>query len=278
MPLHNLRLPEGIASITVFEQTFGEPDGTVRGVEDHVAREIMAHDPRITEFAEGGPDDPGQMPASGSRGASFLARVATLDRTEIFAAGRAMKVSLPATSRTEVLREILIRHAMAMNPDDLPMVIGGTEPGGTTGMIMMPADVADDPNRGNDAHGKRQLEHHARAGGSTLSQETVVPGSSAANIAPAGLGPVLPLGSTQPPFNQIDPHTGKPSHDSGAAPLQDPRLSAIAGDPAFHAVADAHESRVADAIETAAAELDLNVAKVGLAKTGPTLDTMADRK
>jgi hypothetical protein len=287
-----LRLPEGVASVTVFDQTYGKdgvivgPDG--KGVEDHVAREIMAHDPRIVEYTPDGADDPTRLPGEGDKKTAFLARVANLDRTELFALGRAMKISLPATLRTENMREIVIRHAIEADPESLPMIVGGSmggAPAAESGVITMlnPEDAAS-PNQGNDGLGKKSPLPGGT--GATFSQSMLVAGHpvagpnepSAARPAPSGLGPVQATGTQQPPFNQLATETGIPAHDDRlpAFPLSVPPIDPVtgqpfaAGDPRIpetalpiarkpmeldHGRIDAHETNAAVAVQAAADRL-----------------------
>lgn len=279
-----LRLPEGMASVTVYDQTYGEnglirgPDG--KGVEDHIAREIMSHDPRITEVAEADLDDGDD---EDRRHVSFMARVGTLDRTELFAVARSLKVSMPATLTTDRMREIIVRAANATDPEQLPILLGGSGVSGLTdGVVMIPPEVAADPNRGNDGLGKAQMKHGST--GSTFSQTTLLNPPEAAKPAPAGAGTITPAGMTQPPYNQLNTETGQASHDSNLAPFPitvppinpetgqpyeagDPRIPStampIARDTeAFHAAVDDHETQAAEKISEAADRLDDKVAKV----------------
>lgn len=284
----NLRLPEGMLSVTVFGQSYGEPDGTIRGVEDHVAREIMAHDPRITQFETDAADDPATMPGAGDNRVALMARIADLDRTELFAIGRSMRVSLPATLKTEALRELVIRHAATMHEDDIPLVIGISRRTETSdGVKMMPQEVADSPNRGNDSLSKQGQHLTGGTAGATFSQGTLAGHAVADQPAPAGLGPVQLTGTQQPPYNQLDTNTGKPTKDQGAAPFPisvppinpqtgkpydagDPRIPATALPPLreapqpgvdeTHIDADHHEFSAGDAIYEASGKLDDKVA------------------
>ncbi len=240
-----LRLPEGMASISVFEQTFAAnesgailgPDG--KGVEDHVAREIMAHDPRITEFTPDSADDPSKMPGAGDRRVIFLSRAASLDRTELFAAARLMRVSMPATLKTEQMREIIIRHAATIDEGELPMLIGGGTAGPGDGITMLNPEDAASLNRGNDGLGSESrpgvMTGAAPAGpGATFSQGQVGPGvDAAARPAPSGLGPVQATGTQQPPFNQLSTETGRPAHDDSMAafPISVPPIDPATGQP-----------------------------------------------
>lgn len=238
----NLRLPEGMTSVTVFDRSYGEKDGTIRGLEVHEAREIMAHDPRIVEFEEGGPDDPASGPTS--RKARFVSRVGAMTRTELFNAAKSLKVQAPANMKNEAIREVVIRHALEMDEDQIPLVVDGNDED-AGGMKVLPDDVAADPNRGNDGLGARALHDPVGAGGSTFSQGTVTPAPAAAQPAPAGLGQVAATGTTQPPFNQLQTETGVPAHDSELAPFPisvppiDPRTGHPyeAGDPRIPATA-----------------------------------------
>lgn len=275
-----LRLPEGMASITVFEQTFGEnglvrgPDG--EGVEDHIAREIMSHDPRITEVTadEANGDD---YDSENQRHVSFMARVGTLDRTELFAVARALKVSMPATLTTDKMREVIVRKANETDPDQLPILLARSGVGGITdGITMLTPEHAADPNHGNDGLGNAVMKHGSTGTGATFSQSTVAP--PAALPAPPGAGTITPAGMTQPPFNQLNTETGQPSHDSSIAPFPitvapinpetgqpfaagDPRIPITAQpiarqpDDGFHAAVDEHETKAAMAISEAADKL-----------------------
>jgi hypothetical protein len=280
-----LRLPEGMASVTVFDQTYGEngiirgPDGN--GIEDHIAREIMAHDPRITEFVLGGPDDPEGSDNGDARHVAFMARIGALDRTELFAVARSMRVAMPATLKTDQMREIVVREAAKRDPSDLPLLVAGSM-GGGDGVVMMPPEIAASPNRGNDGLGTQIAKHGST--GSTFTQANFAGAPEPAKPAPSGAGTLTPAGTTQPPYNQLNTETGQASHDSKLAPFPisvapinpdtgqpyeagDPRIPATsrpiarAPDDAYHAVVDDHEHKAADAIEVAAADLDLALSK-----------------
>ncbi len=194
--MRNLILPEGIASVSAFDKTFAADEhGTIRDLEDHEAAAIMAHDPRITEFAAGEDGDPAKAPGADDRKVRFLARVARLDRTEMFAAGRSMKVSLPANMRTEQMRETLLMHAAAADPDNLPMIVGGDVVDGAPSALM--GDDVLDPNHGNAGLGRKGAHLTGQTGGATFSQEIAAP--------------------------VLNPHTGKPFD------ADDPRNPAPAG-------------------------------------------------
>lgn len=311
--MRSLILPEGMASVTVFEQTYGEdgvvvgPDGD--GVEDHVAREIMAHDPRIREFTPGSPDDPRENPASQNRSVKAIAAVGAMDRTELFAAGRAMRISMPANLKTEALREIVLNHVATADEKDLPIMIAGhAKDDGKRGIEMLTPEHQAEVNHGNDSLGRAGIHKTGGTGGATFSQEQLAAHAVADRPAPSGQGLLTPMGTSQPPFNQVDSNTGRPSNDSGAAPFPisghppidpetglpyrdgDPRIPLASrplmrqgddilgiNDPAaFHAAVDAHEHNAADAIEEATANLDM--ARAGL-KSGPLLNSqeIADR-
>lgn len=281
-----LRLPDGMASVTVYDQTYGEnglirgPDG--KGVEDHIAREIMSHDPRITEVAESDLDDEGDD--GDRRHVSFMSRIGSLDRTELFAVARSLRISMPATLKTDQMREIVVREASKRPPEELPMLI--TREGDTAGgVVMMPPEVALSPNRGNDGLGTQVIKHGS-TGGATFHEGMMAAAPPAATPAPPGAGTITPAGMTQPPYNQLNTETGQTSHDSNLAPFPitvapinpetgqpfaagDPRIPLTAQPIARtdapqavdHAAVDDHEHRAADAIETAAADLDLALSK-----------------
>lgn len=216
--MRNLKLPEGVASVSAFDKTFtADENGTIRDLEDHEAAAIMAHDPRISEFAPDGADDPASGPGANDRKVKFLARVSRLDRTEMFAAGRAMKVSLPANLKTEQMREILLTHAAAASDDDLPLIIGGDAVDDGAGVVLHGSD-ATSPNHGNDSLGQRGV-HQTGNTGSTFSQDSLAPAPAPVPPAPSGLGPVQLTGTQQPPFNQLNTETGVPAHDASMAPF-----------------------------------------------------------
>lgn len=202
-----LRLPEGLASVTVFDQTYGKdgviagPDG--KGVEDHVALEIMAHDPRIVAFTPDSHDDPRTMPGAGDRTVNFLSRIANCDRTELFAIGRSMKISLPAVLKTEQLREIVVKHALVADPETLPMVVGGSVGLAPSAMTMLNPDDAASPNQGNDGLGKK-IPVPGSIPGSTFSQETLT--GSVQPEAPAVAAPVAAQGLSAKAHAAIDEH------------------------------------------------------------------------
>lgn len=249
-----LRLPDGMASVTVFDQSYGKdgiidgPDG--KGVEDHIAREIMAHDPRITEYTPDSADDPAKMPGAGDQRTAFIARIASLDRPELFAVARSMRVSLPAVLKTEVMRETLIRHAMEADPETLPMLVVGSM-GGTAdhGILMITGADADSPNRGNDGLGNRALQPGTT--GSTFSQEALGGPGPAAQPAPSGRGMLTPTGTQQPPLNQLATHTGAPANDASGRPFP----ISVPLSEAQHADVDAHETKAALAVSEAADKL-----------------------
>jgi hypothetical protein len=216
--MRNLKLPEGMLSVSAFDKSFNaDENGTVRDLEDHEAAAIMAHDPRITEFVTDGVGDPAAAPGANDKKIRFLSRVARLDRTEMFAAGRAMKVSLPANLKTEQMREILLTHAAAADENDLPLIIGGDAVDDGTPSALTGNDLTD-PNHGNASLGQRGI-HQTGNTGSTFSQESLTAAPAPATPAPSGLGPVQLTGTQQPPFNQLNTETGRPSHDDTMAPF-----------------------------------------------------------
>lgn len=268
--MRNLRLPEGVASVTVFDQSYGK-DGVIRDVEDHVAAEIMSHDPRITEFAEGGEGDPDSMPGNSDRKSAFLARVAEMSRAELFAAARTLQVSAPANLKTDAIKEIVIRHAIAADDQDIPMVVSSTAAPADGGPILMTAEVAASANRGNDSLGQGRGPAPAPTGGSTFQAPHPDAADPAARPAPSGLGILTPAGTSQPPYNQVDTLTGQPTSDASIAPFAttvppidpntglpfragDPRIPATALPPVRQEPVIAQAS--VDAIHEAAARID----------------------
>lgn len=230
--MRNLILPDNVASVTVFDQTYGR-DGVILDVEDHVARAIVEHDSRIREFTPGGADDPRAMPGADDRKVRFLARVGGMDRTELFAAARLLQVSAPATLKTEAIREIVLRHAAAASGDDIPMVLTSRGPDDGTGPVVLQGDDATSLNHGNDSLG--QAGRHLTGGtGSTFSQDSLAPvPDPAAQPAPSGTGVVTPTGTQQPPFNQLSTETGRPAHDDrlAAYPISIPPIDPATGKP-----------------------------------------------
>jgi hypothetical protein len=215
MTLRNLQLPAGVSSVVVFDQQYGK-NGVVRGVEAHIAREIMAHDPRITEFVDGGPDDPEAMPGRDDRRVTAMAKVGAMTRAELFGLSKAMKLAAPATSRTETLREALLRQIAAADEDDIPVIVGTTGTDDGTPTTLSTVEQAT-PNRGNDSLGHKPGVH-TPAGGATFSQPNHVP-APANEPAPSGLGPLTPAGTVQPPYNQLETNTGQPTGNQEVAPF-----------------------------------------------------------
>lgn len=231
--MRNLIMPEGVASISVFDQTFTADEfGTMRDIDDNVAREAMQHDPRIREFVPGGPQDPQKAATAGNRRAQVLAKVSAMDRTELFNAGRTMQVSLPATWKTEQMKTALLEHVASVDEDKLPIVMGGAKVEDGEVTSLSPGELAS-ANRGNDSLGLKAGMHSAAgaAGGATFSQGSTP--APALTAAPAGLGQVQLTGTQQPPFNQLSTDTGVPTHDAGMAsfPLSVPPIDPLTGQP-----------------------------------------------
>lgn len=214
MTLRNLQLPAGISSVTAFNQQYGE-NGVIRGVEAHVAREIMSHDPRITEFVDGGPDDPEAMPGADDRRVSAMAKIGSMTRPELFALAKQMGLAVPATTRSETLRENILRQVATMDEDKVPLIVGTTGANDGEHSTLSAVEQAT-PNRGNDSLGqKRGIA--TPAGGSTFSQPQHIP-APANEPAPSGLGQIQPTGTQQPPYNQLETTTGQPTGNQEAAP------------------------------------------------------------
>lgn len=178
--MRNLQLPADITSVTVFNQQYGK-NGVIRGVEDHVAREIMSHDPRITEFVDGGLDDPEAMPGADDRRVSAMAKIGAMTRPELFSLAKQMGLAVPATTRSETLRETLLRHVATADEDKIPLIVGTTGADDGAPSVLSAAQQAT-PNRGNDALGQKPGAA-APAGGSTFSQPQPAPTPVPAPVA-----------------------------------------------------------------------------------------------
>lgn len=229
MTLRNLKLPEGLSSVVVFGQQYGA-DGVVRGVEAHVAREILAHDPRITEFAEGGPDDPHAMPRANDRRVSAMAKVGSMNRAELFSLSKAMKLAAPATSRTETLREALLRIIADANEEDIPVIVGATGADDAEAPSILSADQQAAPNRGNDSLGQKPGAL-SPAGGATFTQPTPAPEP----VAPPQV------------FAADDPRNPAPAPVAEVTIEEDPRPAVVA----IHEAAGRIDAAVADATKPA---------------------------
>jgi hypothetical protein len=218
MSRQSLALPEGMASISAFGQQYGE-NGVVRDVEPHIAREIMSHDPRIVAFIPGSDNDPENIRTAKGKRAQAIARLGMIeDRRELFNIARHMGVPASATLKNVELKEKLVNALAECPEDEIPLIVapaGEAAPG-----TILADDVAAQANRGNDALGK-QPARPAHAGGATFSQggpSNHTPAPAPTGPAPSGAGLVTPTGTQQPPYNQLDTGTGKPTNDQGAAP------------------------------------------------------------
>lgn len=109
----DLLFPSDVRSVVVCDQQFdADENGIVRGIEAHVAREMMAHDNRITAWTDPVGDD-GDDTAAEVRAQIRTARIEMingLSREAMFAEGRAHGIKFNGNFSNEKLRSLLISH------------------------------------------------------------------------------------------------------------------------------------------------------------------------